>query len=97
MLRWLWVSFYSPQAPLIFPYMLPLMCVLGCLFVFAFIQQSTSFIRPEMFRMSELSDDPELQSYSQAALYTFSAIAHPPESIEAIGVCFINAISSSTV
>jgi hypothetical protein len=70
---------------------------IGILYVSAFIQQPVSLIRPEMFRMSELSDDPELQSYSQAILYTFSAVAHPPESIEAIGVCFINAISSSTV
>ena len=47
--------------------------------------------------MSELSDDPELQSHSQAVLYILSAVAPPPESIEAIGVSFIGAISSSTV
>jgi proteasome activator subunit 4 len=47
--------------------------------------------------MSELSDDPELQSHSQAVLYILSAVAPPPESIEAIGVGFISAISSSTV
>jgi len=47
--------------------------------------------------MSELSDDPELQSHSQAVLYILSAVAPPPESIEAICVGFINAISSSTV
>ncbi|KAH9964279.1 hypothetical protein BC827DRAFT_1190239 [Russula dissimulans] len=76
LLRWLWISFYSPQAPLMFPYVLPLL--------------------PEIFRMSELSDDPELQSHSQAVLYILSAVAPPPESIEAIGVGFISAISSST-
>jgi len=76
LLRWLWVSFYSPQAPLMFPYVLPLL--------------------PEIFRMSELSDDPELQTYSQAVLYILSAVAPPPESIEAIGISFVKAISSST-
>lgn len=55
------------------------------------------FIRPEIFRMSELSDDPELQSHSQAVLYILSAVAPPPESIEAIGTSFVSAISSSTV
>jgi proteasome activator subunit 4 len=47
--------------------------------------------------MSELSDDPELQTYSQAVLYILSAVAPPPESIEAIGISFVKAISSSTV
>jgi len=46
--------------------------------------------------MSELSDDPELQSHSQAVLYILSAVAPPPESIEAIGTSFVSAISSST-
>ncbi|KAI0296143.1 hypothetical protein BC826DRAFT_1005479 [Russula brevipes] len=76
LLRWLWVSFYSPQAPLMFPYVLPLM--------------------PEIFRMSEFSDNPELQSHSQAVLYILSAVAPPPESIEAIAGGFVSAISSST-
>ncbi|KAF8274047.1 hypothetical protein EI94DRAFT_1714621 [Lactarius quietus] len=67
LLRWLWVSFYSPQGPLIFPYVQPLL--------------------PEIFRMSELSDNPELQSHSQAVLYILSA---------AISVNFVNAISSSS-
>jgi len=80
-----------------FPYVLPLLCVFGCLHDPAFIHFLTSFIRPEIFRMSELSDDPELQSHSQAVLYILSAVAPPPESIEAICVGFINAISSSTV
>ena len=47
--------------------------------------------------MSELSDDPELQSHSQAVLYILSAVAPPPESVEAIGTRFVSAISSSTV
>jgi hypothetical protein len=47
--------------------------------------------------MSELSDDPELQSHSQAVLYILSAVAPPPESIEAIGSSFVSAIGSSTV
>ncbi|KAI0275116.1 hypothetical protein BC834DRAFT_851157 [Gloeopeniophorella convolvens] len=76
LLRWLWISFYSPQAPLMFPYALPLL--------------------PEIFRMSELSDDPELQSHSQAVLYILSAVAPPPESIEAVGATFVNSISSSS-
>ncbi|KAH9081608.1 hypothetical protein EDB83DRAFT_2512470 [Lactarius deliciosus] len=76
LLRWLWVSFYSPQGPLIFPYVHPLL--------------------PEIFRMSELSDNPELQSHSQAVLYILSAVTPPLESIEAISVNFVNAISSST-
>ncbi|KAI9462941.1 hypothetical protein F5148DRAFT_1212253 [Russula earlei] len=76
LLRWIWISFYSPQAPLMFPYVLPLL--------------------PEIFRMSELSDDPELQSHSQAVLYILSAVSPPLESVEAIGVSFVSAISSST-
>lgn len=76
LLRWLWVSFYSPQGPLIFPYVHPLL--------------------PEIFRMSELSDNPELQSHSQAVLYILSAVSPPQESIEAISINFVNAISSST-
>ena len=55
------------------------------------------FIRPEIFRMSELSDDPELQSHSQAVLYILSAVAPPPDAIEAIGSSFVSAIGSSTV
>ena len=94
-LRWLWISFYSPQGPLIFPYVQPLLYVLG--YTSAFIQQPTSFSRPEIFRMSELSDNPELQSHSQAVLYILSAVSPPQESIEAISVNFVNAISSSTV
>jgi proteasome activator subunit 4 len=47
--------------------------------------------------MSELSDNPELQTHSQAVLYIISAVAPPPESIEAIFDSFVRAISSSTV
>ena len=47
--------------------------------------------------MSELSDNPELQTHSQAVLYILSAVAPPLESIEAIGDSFVQAISSSTV
>lgn len=47
--------------------------------------------------MSELSDNPELQIHSQAVLYILSAVAPPPESIEAINDSFVRAISSSTV
>jgi hypothetical protein len=36
-LRWLWVSFYSPQAPLMFPYVLPILYVLGYLYGSAFV------------------------------------------------------------
>lgn len=47
--------------------------------------------------MSELSDNPELQTHSQTVLYTLSAVAPPPESIEATVDSFVQAISSSTV
>lgn len=47
--------------------------------------------------MSELSDNPELQTHSQAVLYILSAVAPPLESVEAIGDSFVRAISSSTV
>ena len=47
--------------------------------------------------MSELSDNPELQAHSQAVLYILSAVSPPQESVEAISVNFVNAISSSTV
>jgi proteasome activator subunit 4 len=62
-----------------------------------FVYQTIFLIRPEIFRMSELSDNPELQSHSQAVLYILSAVAPPPESIEAIGDSFVRAISFSTV
>jgi hypothetical protein len=79
-----------------FPYVLPLMCVLGYLHVP--LSFSIFFpIRPEILRMSEFNDNPELQSHSQAVLYILSAVAPPPESIEAIGGGFVSAISSSTV
>lgn len=55
------------------------------------------FVRPEIFRMSELSDNPELQTHSHAVLYIISAVAPPPESIEATCDSFVQAISSSTV
>jgi proteasome activator subunit 4 len=47
--------------------------------------------------MSELSDNPELSTHSQAVLYILSAVAPPLESIEAIGDSFVRAICSSTV
>ncbi len=47
--------------------------------------------------MSEFSDNPELQTHSHAVLIILSAVAPPPESIEAIGDSFVKAISSSTV
>jgi hypothetical protein len=74
----------------------PLVCT-GLYMKSAFIQQLISYSRPEIFRMSELSDNPELQSHSQAVLYILSAVSPPRESIEAISVNFVNAISSSTV
>lgn len=95
-LRWLWVSFYSPQGPLIFPYVHPLLYVSG-LYTHPHSFNNRYFSRPEIFRMSELSDNPELQSHSQAVLYILSAVAPPQESIEAISANFVNAISSSTV
>ncbi|KAI0067754.1 hypothetical protein BV25DRAFT_1834775 [Artomyces pyxidatus] len=81
-LRWMWISFYSPQAPLMFPFIMPL------------LKRLIPF-RPEFFRMSELSDNPELQAHSQAVLYILSAVAPPPESIEAITATFVEAIKSS--
>jgi proteasome activator subunit 4 len=47
--------------------------------------------------MSEFSDNPELQTHSQAVLYIISAVVPPPESIEATCDSFVQAISSSTV
>ena len=47
--------------------------------------------------MSELSDNPELQTHSQAVLYILSAVAPPSEAIEAIGDSFVRAIDSSEV
>jgi len=43
--------------------------------------------------MSELSDNPELQTHSQAVLYILSAVAPPLKSIEAIGDSFVRADS----
>jgi hypothetical protein len=80
-----------------FPYVHPLLYVLVYFHESAFIQRPISPFRAEIFRMSELSDNPELQAHSQAVLYILSAVSPPQESIEAISINFVDAISSSTV
>ncbi|KAI0322307.1 hypothetical protein OF83DRAFT_1161297 [Amylostereum chailletii] len=77
LLRWIWVSFYSPQASLMFPYVIPML--------------------REFLQMTELSDNPELGSHSQAVLYIISAVTPPPELIDPIISTFVDAIKSSTV
>ncbi|THH18097.1 hypothetical protein EW146_g2829 [Bondarzewia mesenterica] len=76
LLRWIWASFYGPQAPLMFTYISPMM--------------------PEIIRMTELSDDSDLQVHSQAVLYIISAVVPPSGSVDAIIANFVEAIKSST-
>ncbi|PCH33382.1 hypothetical protein WOLCODRAFT_21973 [Wolfiporia cocos MD-104 SS10] len=51
---------------------------------------------PETLRMSELSDNPELQKYSAAVLYVLSAVTPSAEDIGIIAEGFIASIKSST-
>ncbi|TFK41322.1 hypothetical protein BDQ12DRAFT_768249 [Crucibulum laeve] len=51
---------------------------------------------PEILRMSELNDSPEMQAYSSGVLYILSAVVPPVEYIEAIVENFVTAIKSST-
>lgn len=53
--------------------------------------------RPEILRMAELSDSPDLQRYSTAVLYVISAITPPSEYVEVILNDFVDAIKSSAV
>lgn len=53
--------------------------------------------RPEIFRMTELNDNSELQAYSSAVLYVLSAVTPPAEFIEVILDNFVTAIKNSTV
>ena len=53
--------------------------------------------RPEILRMSELNDSSELQKYSSAVLYVFSAVNAPQDEIDIILGHFLNAIKSSDV
>ncbi|KAH0590354.1 hypothetical protein H2248_000511 [Termitomyces sp. 'cryptogamus'] len=52
-------------------------------------------LMPEIFRMSELNDSPDLQMYSSAVLYVLSAVSPPVEYVHAILSDFASAIKSS--
>ncbi|KAF7789210.1 hypothetical protein EIP86_000151 [Pleurotus ostreatoroseus] len=54
-------------------------------------------LMPEILRMSELNDSSELQKYSSAVLYVFSAVNAPQDEIDIILGHFLNAIQSSDV
>ena len=56
-----------------------------------------TFHRPEILRMSELSDNSELQMYGTVVLYVLSAVSVPREYIEAVLENFTTAIKSSKV
>jgi proteasome activator subunit 4 len=51
---------------------------------------------PEIFRMSELNDSSDLQTYSSAVLYILSAVTPPADFIESILDSFVVAVKSST-
>jgi hypothetical protein len=53
--------------------------------------------RPDILRMSELSDSSELQRYSSAVLYVLSAVTPPREYVEIILETLVTSIKSSTV
>lgn len=52
---------------------------------------------PDIFKMSELSDNSTLQAYSSAVLYVLSAIHPPVDLVDVILHEFITAIKSSKV
>ncbi|GLB36441.1 putative protein with domain of unknown function (DUF3437) [Lyophyllum shimeji] len=52
-------------------------------------------LMPEILRMSELNDSPDLQMYSSAVLYVLSAVSPPVEYVAAILNNFATAIKSS--
>jgi len=52
---------------------------------------------PDIFKMSELNDSSELQTYSSAVLYVLSAVTPVPEFVDVILQRFVAAIKSSTV
>jgi proteasome activator subunit 4 len=52
---------------------------------------------PEFLRMTELSDNPELQTHSQAVLSIISAVTPPDEFIDPIVAIFVDAVKSSKV
>ena len=62
-----------------------------------FYFSTKTFRRPEILRMSELSDNSELQMYSTAVLYALSAVSAPREYIAVVLENFATAIKSSKV
>jgi proteasome activator subunit 4 len=52
---------------------------------------------PDIFKMSELNDSSELQTYSSAVLYVLSAVNPAPEFVDVIIQNFVTAIKFSTV
>lgn len=52
---------------------------------------------PDIFKMSELNDNTELQTYSSAVLYVLSAVNTVPDFVDVILQEFVAAIKSSTV
>lgn len=52
---------------------------------------------PDVFKMSELNDNSELQKYSSAVLYVLSAVDLAPEFVNVILQSFVVAIKSSRV
>lgn len=52
---------------------------------------------PEILRMSELQDSPEVQQYSSGVLYILASITPPSEFIEPLTEVFIEAVRSSPV
>lgn len=52
---------------------------------------------PDIFKMSELSDNSTLQAYSSAVLYVLSAVNPGPDRVDLILQEFITAITSSDV
>ena len=55
------------------------------------------FNRPEILRMSELSDNPDLQAYSSGVLYVLSALTPLSDYVNPILDQFVTSIESSTV
>lgn len=52
---------------------------------------------PDIFKMSELNDSSDLQTYSSAVLYVLSAVNPVPELVDVILQRFVAAIKLSTV
>ncbi|VDB99350.1 unnamed protein product [Peniophora sp. CBMAI 1063] len=78
LLRFLWIAFYSSNAPIYYSFALPLL---------------SQFLRTGM---TELGDNPELQTHSQAVLYIIAAVAPPRTSIvDDVLSIFIDACKTS--